>query len=248
VSEVITVSNHELVGRALELLKKGLAPFIEREFQGAYRERAEHEANRFLRNDRLNTKGPLSGWDSAALLKLMWEAWNSVFCNRLGRAERNLISELRECRNKWAHQESFSGEDAYRVLDSAARLLAAISAPQVDEIERIKSDLRRQLVEVHSNSQRPAASGAASDSRRSSPAIPTAKSGAVPDLIEHPEALAPQALVNKRVLCPGCRQKVFVKWPMGWDAHAAHGCSGLNGTDPHQRKNDYRTRFSRLFR
>ena len=62
----------------------------------------------------------------------------------LGRAERSLISELREIRNKWAHQKPFSSDDAYRALDSAARLLSAVVAPpQVEELEKLKTDLLR---------------------------------------------------------------------------------------------------------
>src|ERR1700722_1927467 len=85
----------------------------------------------------------MSDWDVAGLLKLMWEAWNDVFRRTLGHAERSLVSELRDLRNKWAHQESFSSDDAYRALDSAGRLLTALSAPQADEIEKMKMELLR---------------------------------------------------------------------------------------------------------
>ena len=66
---------------------------------------------------------------AAGLLKLMWETWNEVFRRVLGPAERGLTGELRDHRNRWAHQERFSSDDAYRALDSAGRLLAAVSAP-----------------------------------------------------------------------------------------------------------------------
>ena len=52
------------------------------------------------------------------LLRVMWDQWNPVFRDTLGFAERSLVSELREVRNKWAHQETFSTDDAYRALDS----------------------------------------------------------------------------------------------------------------------------------
>ena len=44
--------------------------------------------------------------------------WNEVFRNTLGHAERSLVSELRDVRNSWAHQQAFSSDDAYRALDS----------------------------------------------------------------------------------------------------------------------------------
>src|SRR5205085_8255045 len=79
----------------------------------------------------------------SALLKIMWDAWNDVFRLTLGPAERSLVSELRDHRNKWAHQATFSGDDAYRALDSAGRLLTAVSAPQADDIEKMKTELLR---------------------------------------------------------------------------------------------------------
>src|SRR3989441_97085 len=139
----MAITNHERVGKALELLKSGLGPFVEREFKNAYRDRAAAEVGRFMSEDRLNARRPVAEWDVAALLKLMWESWNDVFRKTLGPAERSLLSELRDHRNKWAHQESFSSDDAYRALDSAGRLLTAVSAPQADEIEKMKMELLR---------------------------------------------------------------------------------------------------------
>ena len=64
--------------------------------------------------------------DVAAVLKIMWEQWNQVFGKTLGHTERSLVSELREVRNKWAHQEPFSSDDAYRVLDSSCLLYTSL--------------------------------------------------------------------------------------------------------------------------
>jgi predicted AAA+ superfamily ATPase len=139
----MAITNHERVGKALDLLKTGLAPFVAREFKGAYGDRATAEATRLLGEDRLNAKKPMAEWDVAVLLRVMWEAWHEVFRKTLGHAERSLLSELRDWRNRWAHQEPFSSDDAYRVLDSAARLLTAVSAPQADEVERMRMELLR---------------------------------------------------------------------------------------------------------
>ena len=139
----MAITNHERVGKAMELLKSGLGPFVEREFKSAYKDRAAGEVSRFMGDDRLNAKRPVANWDVAALLKLMWESWNDVFRKTLGPAERSLLSELRDHRNRWAHQQTFSSDDAYRALDSAGRLLTAVSAPQADEIEKTKMELLR---------------------------------------------------------------------------------------------------------
>lgn len=139
----MATTNHERVGKAMDILKQGLGPFLEREFKSFYREQAAAEAIRFLGEDRLLAKKAIPQWDAAGLLKLMWESWNDVFRRTLGPAERSLVSELRDLRNKWAHQEPFSSDDAYRALDSAGRLLTAVSAPQSDEIEKMKMELLR---------------------------------------------------------------------------------------------------------
>jgi predicted AAA+ superfamily ATPase len=139
----MALSNHERVGKALELLKAGLAPFVEREFTNRFKARALAEAQRFVTDERLDTGRPFARWDAAVLLRLTWEAWNEVFRDVLGPAERTLVSELRTIRNKWAHQEPFSSDDAYRALDSAHRLLLAISAPEASELEKAKTELLR---------------------------------------------------------------------------------------------------------
>ncbi len=138
----MAITNHERVGKAMELLKSGLSPFVERELK-TYQDGGATKAARFIGEDRLNAKKPIAEWDAAALLNLMWESWNEVFRRTLGSAERSLLSELRDHRNKWAHQETFSGDDTYRALDSAGRLLTAVSAPQADEIEKMKTELLR---------------------------------------------------------------------------------------------------------
>jgi hypothetical protein len=91
----MAVTNHERVGKALELLKTGLGPFVQREFQNVYKDRATAEMGRFLGEDRLNAKKPIAEGDVAALLKLMWESWNDVFRLTLGHTERTLTGELR---------------------------------------------------------------------------------------------------------------------------------------------------------
>jgi len=139
----VATTNHERVGKALELLRAGLSLFVGREFESLYRDSAGAQAARFLADDRLNAKRPITQWDVAALLRVMWEAWNEVFRQTLGPAERSLLSELRDWRNKWAHQETFSSDDTYRALDSTARLLAAVSAREVEEVERMKMELLR---------------------------------------------------------------------------------------------------------
>jgi hypothetical protein len=80
----MAITNHERVGKALELLKAGLGPFIEREFKNAYQAKAAAQAAQFLGEDRLLASKPMAQWNAAALLKVMWEASNDVFRRTLG--------------------------------------------------------------------------------------------------------------------------------------------------------------------
>ncbi len=140
----MAVTNHERVGRALELLKAGLRPYVEREYQAHYGETWRAQAAQTLRQDRdWKTADGEDRLDVQALLSLMQFQWNEVFRDTLGAAERSLVNELRDVRNRWAHQQPFSGDDAYRALDSAARLLTAISADEAREVERAKNELLR---------------------------------------------------------------------------------------------------------
>jgi Swt1-like HEPN len=94
-------------------------------------------------------RSPLRSGTWPALLKLIWETWNDVFGRTLGGAERSLVQELRDCRNKWAHQDPFSSDDADHALESMARLLTAVSARQADDVGKMKMELRRLVFDEH---------------------------------------------------------------------------------------------------
>src|SRR5260370_33295341 len=105
-------SNHERVGRALELVNKGLHPFIEREMRAVYGDRWLQEVAGNLRDYQLSSarNGELSG-DTQVLLTVMWDQWQAGSSNAWGHAERSLRSELREVRNKSPHQAACSTDD-----------------------------------------------------------------------------------------------------------------------------------------
>ncbi len=155
----MAITNQERVGKAMELLRVGLAPYIRREFNNLHQSRSEDVARRYLGDDRTVAKKAMADWDVAAQLKLMWEAWNEVFARTLGRAERSLVQELRDVRNKWAHQDPFSSDDADRALDSISRLLSAVSAPEGDEVSKMKLELRRLTFEEQVRGEKRKAGG-----------------------------------------------------------------------------------------
>ena len=151
----MATTNHERVNKAMELLREGIAPFVHREVTAKVQAGAVRMGaiRRFAEDPQLADK-PIENWDAAALLKLMWETWNDVFRDTLGFTERSLVSELRNWRNKWAHQERFSSDDTDRALDSAERLLAAVSAPQADEVAKVKRELRRLVLDEQVRGER----------------------------------------------------------------------------------------------
>lgn len=133
-------SNHDRIGKALELLVAGLQPYVQRELKSHLGEGWDATALASL-------PSPVSrvNWnDPKVLLDSMWQEWNRVFRNTLGSSERNLVRELLDVRNKWAHRETFSSRDTLRYLDSMIRLLSAVSASEeMDAIEQMYTDLQR---------------------------------------------------------------------------------------------------------
>jgi len=140
----MAVSNHERVGKALDLLKAALRSYFEREMRAAHGEKWIDEAASTFRDGKLHrdAKGDVN-WDNQAMLSVMANSWTLVFGKKLGKAERNIVEELRGVRNDWAHEKPFSTDDSYRALDSIHRLLSAISAEQAAEVERSKQELLR---------------------------------------------------------------------------------------------------------
>src|SRR5262245_39156414 len=138
----MAVTNRDRVGKALEILGDGLAPFVERELKAALNTRWQ---DAFKENFSKAAGGKKASQpklnDPHLLLGAMWNHWNDIFGRTLGHAERSLVSELRDVRNRWAHNEAFTGNDTYRALDSVGRLLSAVSAPQAVEVEQMRMDL-----------------------------------------------------------------------------------------------------------
>ncbi|MFN0198107.1 MAG: Swt1 family HEPN domain-containing protein [Planctomycetaceae bacterium] len=130
--------------RALDLLAQGLAPYIERELKVIYGDTWVIAAQESFREDRGNFahREDVLRRDAHSLLTIMWDQWNRVFRQNLGQPDRSLVSELRDFRNRWAHQEDFNFDDTYRILDSVQRILAAIDST----VAEIVADEKRQLL------------------------------------------------------------------------------------------------------
>ncbi|HLI14875.1 MAG TPA: Swt1 family HEPN domain-containing protein [Acidimicrobiales bacterium] len=135
----MAVSNRERVGRAFEALAEGLGPFVDRQMASVH---GEAWLESFVESGpRSSAPGSLRA--PAFLLKVMAEAWDSAFRTHLTRSDRNVVFELRDVRNRWAHNEAFNADDTYRALDSIERLLVAVDAKEADAVGRAKTELMR---------------------------------------------------------------------------------------------------------
>ena len=90
----MALTNHERVGKALELLKTGLLPFIERELKAKYGNGWAFEVKDILSDTRLAAGKGESLQDVAASLVVMDRKWAEVFRQILGKSERSLVNEL----------------------------------------------------------------------------------------------------------------------------------------------------------
>lgn len=152
-----TITNYDRITKTMELLRDGLKPFVAREMEAAFGSNWIQQAverHRFPQDVANTFKEQTHGGDIKIILELMWSFWNEVFKRTLGHAERSLVSELREIRNRWAHQDAFSTDDTYRVMDSTERLLTAVSSPEARKVAGEKQRLMRERFEQQLRDER----------------------------------------------------------------------------------------------
>ena len=147
----MVMANTERISKALDLLRDGLAPKCEETWQGFYGDDWLEKVNQQLHNPE---RSPSTA-DVAFLFKGMKATWNELFGHGFAPAIRSLVFELSDVRNNWAHQGSFSTDDAVRALDSMERVLEAFgNADQRQEIRTLRRDLMRQMFDEESRSER----------------------------------------------------------------------------------------------
>src|SRR3972149_7279582 len=93
----MAITNHERVGKSLDLLKMGLQPFVERELKAQHAQLWFEEAKASVSETQANLFGNEAEprWDVAMLLSVVWNQWQVVFRKTLGQAGRRLGSERR---------------------------------------------------------------------------------------------------------------------------------------------------------
>lgn len=138
-------SNRDRVGDILDALREALGPYVLQQYTVTYgAKKFMDEVERTLsggpyplsRDDLRDVKSLLAALDVQKMFNLMAWRWDDVFKARLGKVERSYVNELQEQRNRWAHQTTFSNDEAYRMADTATRLLEAVGAPKQAELTR----------------------------------------------------------------------------------------------------------------
>lgn len=137
------ISTRDRVRKALDHVREGLKPYVERELRNRLGTNWQEMARARLTLQTGRDGSP--NWDTQALLKAVGnEFWNDVFRMSLQQVDRNYAIELRDVRNKHAHDEVFTNDDAYRAVDTAQRLLEAAHAQkQAEECGKLKRELQQ---------------------------------------------------------------------------------------------------------
>ena len=213
-----------MVRQALDQIKPYLAAYLEQTIGRASLTRARAGANA----------------DVQALVSVMLTHWETDFAARLSVTVRHYVHELRDIRNRWAHEEDFADDEVERAVDTARLVAKSIGAPKqvTDTLMKRVRGLQRIDSDQAPAEQKPA---------------PAVRSTAAPKwnahgVITNAGELTAADVALQRVTCPGCEEKVFETWPGGWDAHATHVCRGVSGATEAERKADFRRQFGHLFR
>src|SRR3954470_20515077 len=148
----MAISNRDRIGTMFELLSPALDDFIARAVASELPEGASWSALVAMKDKKKGIEGKeYDRLDPQVQLRMLTEniphnlkpGWYP-FDDAIGRVGQGYSKELREARNDWAHNKSFSDDDAYRALDTAERLLGAIGAPSAaDDVKAIRLGLRR---------------------------------------------------------------------------------------------------------
>lgn len=148
-------STRQYVFEGMELLPAALIPFVEKRLETSLKGHWQVQVLEKLPSLRPNSNGEV-GWDQAALFNAMDRFWSEAFKAVLGRAERSLVNELGDVRNKLSHNETFTYDDAERALDSMRRLMEAISAGETaEQLGKMRDTiLRTKFTELARNEER----------------------------------------------------------------------------------------------
>ncbi|MET4135389.1 DUF499 domain-containing protein [Pseudarthrobacter sp. PvP090] len=152
----MALSNRDRIGQMFEVLAPALNSFIGSILAPHLTDGADWTQVVAARDTKKGIEGKTySALDPQVQLRMLTEniphqvkpGWYP-FDGELNPVHKSYASELRDARDTWAHNGSFTDDDAYRVLDTAERLLGAINASDTaDQVSKIRLNLRRVTAE-----------------------------------------------------------------------------------------------------
>lgn len=148
----MALSNRDRVGAMLEVLAPALDDYVSSVIGAVDRAVgvnwvqlvAAKDGNREGKSyDPLDPQVSLRMLTEKAITTKVRPGWYP-FSDTLGRVGEAFATELRDARNDWAHNKSFTDDDAYRVLDTAERLMRLLGKqPEAEDVKKIRQNLRR---------------------------------------------------------------------------------------------------------
>ena len=138
---------NEYVGEGLDLLKKGLASFVEARLESKLTGHWKIKILNRIPSIRNLVENEEIFWDTYFLLKTMMIFWKEAF-NDLKHPARSYVGELYATRNDWAHQRNFTHEDAVRAIDTMQRLLEIVGKKEtvvkevIEELDRLREEMK----------------------------------------------------------------------------------------------------------
>ena len=144
----MAISNRDRIQKGFELLAEGLEPFVDEKMAAAAPD-GDWIGLLEARDEQKNgVHKTYERHDPAVLLRCITDDWR-VFARALSRAQQSFATELRDTRNRWAHNDKFTADDTYRALDTMERLLQAVGGTaQADSVRQIRLDFSRTSVEA----------------------------------------------------------------------------------------------------
>ena len=144
------MSNRDWVTHGLDLLARGLKPFVDRHMRSVGD--GEHWAEEFKseldKKDKRTVK-QYSIDDPSFLLQVFCKRWKRVFADRFDDVHRTeahrSARRLRERRNEWAHFRPIGPDEAKDVIIRVRRLLLAVDAREQDDARYLEDELERWL-------------------------------------------------------------------------------------------------------
>ena len=146
------MTNYELVTTGFRELTKALVPFVITQLQNQYQ-------GQWWNNGVIGSLAPEQqiglpvggtkeqmekSLDLARCLYIIDRQWGMVFRQKLSREHRSWVTELINTRNDWAHKgvEDMDESNAYRALDTMARLVESIDGEVYESIRKCANLVR----------------------------------------------------------------------------------------------------------